>query len=181
MVEDDSDHKENSSGDVTHLQWFYLHMPKCIPPALCPSPNSVVKVPPPASSPPHLADCLLNLDMVTAQLQPMTEAIKTLSSPTPPLATILQTLTFCPPYSPQCLATRFFTLFIMTTLLSPWFGLATLLTTPTQKHIGLSKNYTSLWAVQNSGTTTIFCRLAVMVNGLIVAYSPLTFNLWNYP
>ena len=46
---------------------------------------------------------------------------------------------------------------------------ATLLTPPTLKPTGCRRRSIGLWAVANSGTTNIFLRLVVMVNGLMAA------------
>ncbi len=123
------------------------------PPSLYPSKLSTNSV---AQTPALIEDDstqggYLDLALVTAQLNSLTEAIKTLSSPTPsPALPANSPSPFNPPSTGvllstilQCLGMRFFVFFIMTQFLFLRFALATPPTTPTLKLIGLPRNSTA--------------------------------------
>jgi hypothetical protein len=79
-IQDDLGCNTNGSGVA---QWLYPHMPKQSPLPHYLSPDSASYVLSHTLSSPVLAGGLANLDLVTAQLQYLMDAIKTLSSPTP--------------------------------------------------------------------------------------------------
>ncbi len=82
-IDNDLSNNAGSSGDAIDWQWFYPHTLNCnSPQPRCPSSDSIAKVPSPASSPPIPAGGLLDLALVTAHLQSLTEAIKIISLPT---------------------------------------------------------------------------------------------------